>query len=276
MTTPALTTEPDLYDYVHVEEHFRQLMAADDEEERRRCRAEIITRCLPLADHIAYRFVGRGEPGEDLIQVARLGLVKTVDRYQPDKGKFLAFAVPTIFGEVRRHFRDNTWGMRVPRKLKETHLRVRDAIDPMSQRLGRAPTARELAAELDVDCEDIAQSADATFAYRPLSLDATPPGRDTSDQTLGAIQGAEDPHYNTIEDVLALAGLVAELSDREQAILRMRFGACLTQTQIANALGISQVHVSRLLSATLDRLRTRLWSDMPCVLPVLTAMPVVW
>lgn len=276
MTPQALAKEPALDDYVHVEEHFSRLRDSDDDDERRRYRAQIITRCLPLADHIAYRFVGRGEPSEDLIQVARLGLVKTVDRYDPDKGKFLAFAVPTIIGEVRRHFRDNTWGMRVPRRIKDTHLRVRDAIDPMSQRLGRAPTAAELAAELDLDREEIAQSADATFAYRPLSLDATPRGRDMSDQTLGALHGAEDPHYNTIEDVLTLAELVTELSDREQAILRMRFGDCLTQTDIAKALGISQVHVSRLLSATLGRLRRRLWSDAPSVLPILMTMPLVW
>jgi RNA polymerase sigma-B factor len=269
------TIERGVNDYTRVEQYFSRMMTVDDEDERRRCRADIISTCLPLADHIAYRFVGRGEPSEDLIQVARLGLVKTVDRYNPDKGRFLAFAVPTIIGEVRRHFRDNTWGMRVPRRIKDTHLRVRDAIDPMSQRLGRAPTPRELAAELDLACDDIAQSAEATYAYRPLSLDATLPGSDLSNQTLGAMQGAEDPHYDTIEDVVAVADLIPELSDREQAILRMRFCDCLTQTEIAKALGISQVHVSRLLSATLDRLRRRLWTDAPSLLPVMMAIPLV-
>jgi RNA polymerase sigma-B factor len=267
--------EPGVIDYTQVEQHFYRLLAVDDEDERRRCRAEIISKCLPLADHIAYRFVGRGEPSDDLIQVARLGLVKTVDRFNPDKGRFLAFAVPTIIGEVRRHFRDNTWGMRVPRRIKDTHLRVRDAIDPMSQRLGRAPTASELAAELNLACDDIAQSAEAAYAYRPLSLDATLPGSDLSDPTLGGMQGAEDPRYDTIEDVVTVAHLIPELSNREQAILRMRFCESLTQTEIAKALGISQVHVSRLLSTILDRLRRRLWSDAPSVLPVLMTIPLV-
>lgn len=275
MTRATGTIEPGADDYAEIEQHFYRLMAVDDEDERRRCRAWIIAKCLPLADHIAYRFVGRGEPSDDLIQVARLGLVKTVDRYNPDKGRFLAFAVPTIIGEVRRHFRDNTWGMRVPRRIKDTHLRVRNAIDPMSQRLGRAPTVAELAAELDLACDDIAQSAEAAYAYRPLSLDTTLPGSDQAEQTLGAMQGAEDPRYDTIEDVVTVADLIPELSDREQAILRMRFCDCLTQTEIAKALGISQVHVSRLLSTTLDRLRRRLWSDAPSVLPVLMALPLV-
>jgi RNA polymerase sigma-B factor len=275
MTAPDAVAERATDDYTEVEDDFFQLLRADDEADRRRYRAQIITRCLPLADHIAYRFVGRGEPSDDLIQVARLGLVKAVDRYDPDKGRFLAFAVPTIIGEVRRHFRDNTWGMRVPRKLKDTHRRVRDAIDPMSQRLGRAPTACELAAELDVDCEDVVQSVAATYAYRPLSLDAAPPSSDMSDQTLGATHGAEDPHYSTIEDIVAVADLVTELTGREQAILRMRFCNCLTQTEIAKALGISQVHVSRLLSTTLDRLRQRLWSDVAAMLPLFMSLPGV-
>jgi RNA polymerase sigma-B factor len=274
MAAQTLTADPDLGDYIHVEGQFFELISIEDADVRRRCRAQIITRCLPLADHIAYRFVGRGEPSDDLIQVARLGLIKAIDRYDPDRGKFLSFAVPTIIGEVRRHFRDNTWGMRVPRRQKENHLRVRDAIDPMSQRLGRAPTARELADELDMDREDIVQSVEAAHAYRPLSLDATTHGHDVSDQTLGEMQGAEDPHYNTIEDVLTLADLVTELSDRERAILRLRFGECLTQSEIAKTMHISQVHVSRLLSGTLDRLRRRFWSDAPTLLPILMALPV--
>jgi RNA polymerase sigma-B factor len=266
------TLPPD--DYIKVEENFSQLMAIEDRDERRRCRAHIIIKCLPLADHIAYRFVGRGEPSDDLVQTARLGLVKTVDRYQPDKGRFLAFAVPTILGEVRRHFRDNTGSVRVPRKLKDTHRRVRDAIDPLSQRLGRAPTARELAAELGVEYEEVAESMETAYAYRPLSLDAAIPGDEGSGHTLGTKQGAEDQRYNTIEDVIAVSELTTELSNRERAILKMRFCDCLTQTEIARILGISQVHVSRLLSMTLDRLRTRLLSDAPTVISVLVSIPI--
>lgn len=266
--SPTITKEPtsgdpESNDYVNVEEHFFELDEAKSEDERRRCRAQIITRCVPLADHIAYRYVGRGEPSEDLIQVARLGLVKSVDRYEPRRGRFLAFAIPTILGEVRRHFRDNTWGMRVPRKMKETQRRVRDAIDAMSQRLGRAPSARELAAELDLAPEDVAQTMEMNYAYRPVSLDAAVPGGDTAGQTLGATQGAEDPRFNTIEDMIAVSGLITELSLREKTILRMRFCENSTQSEIARALGISQVHVSRLLGSTLERLRTGLLTDAP-------------
>jgi RNA polymerase sigma-B factor len=226
-----------------------------------RKRSDIITRCLPLADHIAYRFVGRGEPGDDLIQVARLGLVKAVDRYDPGKGRFLAFAVPTIFGEVRRYFRDNTWGMRVPRRIKDTHLRVRAVIEPMSQALGRAPTASELAFELGVDFDQVAQSLDAAYAYRPLSLDAAMPGT-SGDTTTLSRQGAEDPRYSTVEDILAVDGLLAQVTEQEREILQMRFCDCMTQTQIAQRLGKSQVHVSRMLASTLERLRRRMRADM--------------
>jgi RNA polymerase sigma-B factor len=214
-------------------------------------RAQAITKCLPLADHIAYRFVGRGESYEDLIQVARLGLINAVDRYNPEKGRFLAFAVPTILGEVRRYFRDNAWGMRVPRKLKETHLRLRAAIDPMSQRLGRAPTASELAAELGLDTDEVVQSLDVAYAFRPMSLDAAVPGS----------LGGDDLRYTAVEDRVAVADLVAHLSERDREILRMRFCDCMTQTQIAQRLGKSQVHVSRLLASTLERLRRRYWAD---------------
>lgn len=229
--------------------------------ERMRC--EAITKCLPLADHIAYRFVGRGEPGEDLLQVARLGLVKAVDRFDPGRGRFLAFAVPTIFGEVRRYFRDNAWGMRVPRKLKDTHLRVRSAIEPMSQRLGRAPTPSELAGELGIDSGEVARSLDAAYAYRPLSLDAALPGSSTDEVTMLSLHGAEDPHYGVVEDCVAVGRLLSQVSEQEREVLRMRFCDCMTQTQIAQRLGKSQVHVSRLLAGTLDRLRRKLWAETP-------------
>lgn len=239
---------------------------AEDTAEYQRKRRDAITRCLPLADHIAYRFVGRGEPGEDLLQVARLGLVKAVDRFDPGRGRFLAFAVPTIFGEVRRYFRDNAWGMRVPRKLKDTHLRVRSAIEPMSQRLGRAPTPSELAGELGIESDEVAQSLDAAYAYRPLSLDATVSGNSTDEITVLSLHGAEDPQYGVVEDSVAVAGLLSQVSDQEREILRMRFCDCMTQTQIAQRLGKSQVHVSRLLAGTLDRLRRKLWAETPAFL----------
>ncbi|WP_082949156.1 SigB/SigF/SigG family RNA polymerase sigma factor [Mycolicibacterium celeriflavum] len=217
-----------------------------------RCR--IITRCLPLADHIAGRFVGRGESADDLRQVARLGLIKAIDRYDPDKGPFLGYAVPTIMGEVRRHFRDHTWVMHVPRRIKDTRQRVRAAIGPMAQRLGRAPTATELAAELGVDRDEVVQSVDAAAAYRPSSLDAAESG-DRKSEPVVARQGLDDPRYSSVEDAMTVAELVSTLTERERLILRLRFCENLPQSQIGRRLGVSQVQVSRLLAATLERLR---------------------
>ncbi len=261
--------------YEHVEEQCRDLLASDNADEMRRLREQIIATCLPLADNIAHRYAGRGESTEDLTQVARLALVKVVNRYDPDKGRFLGYAVRTIIGEVRRHFRDNTWGMRVPRRVKDTRLRMRGATEELTQRLGRAPTAHELAAELDIRYEDVIQAVEAAYAYRPLSLDATVASSGSAARSVARRQGARDPRYETIEDVMAVAGAVPELSHRQRAILRMRFCDCRTQTEIGRALGISQVHVSRLLSAALERLRVRLVSDMPMVLPVVMALPLI-
>jgi RNA polymerase sigma-B factor len=252
---PAATPAGD--DYTEVEDLFTRLAEAVDDAERRRWRCQIIIKCLPLADHIAHRYVGRGEPGEDLIQIARLALVQVVDRYRPGSGTFLPFAIPTIMGEVRRHFRDNGWMVHVPRPLKETHRRMRASIDPLSQRLGRAPTAGELAVELGLAREDIAQCIGIAYAYRPCSLDAALPG---AARTALASHGAEDPRYDCIEDELTIAELVSRLSERERELLRMRFCEGLSQTQIARRLGVSQVHVSRRLAATLDRLRRLFWA----------------
>lgn len=243
-------------DYADVGTLCRTLQATTPAARRQRLRSRIIVRCLPLADHIAHRFVGRGETADDLTQVARLGLVKAVDRYDPDRGPFLAYAVPTIMGDVRRHFRDHAWGVYVPRKVKDTHQRMRAAIGPLAQRLGRAPTARELAAELGVDKDDVVQSVHATYAYRPHSLDAPSTDGDSERPTADR-HGAEDPRYGAVEDALTVAGLVSGLTDRERLLLRLRFCDGLPQTQIGQRLGVSQVQVSRLLAATLERLRQR-------------------
>lgn len=245
-------------DYTDVESLFVGLAAAHTDDERQRWRCQIITSCMPLADHIAYRFVGRGEPCDDLIQVARLGLVKAVDRYRPEKGEFLGFAVPTIIGDLRRHFRDNTWALHVPRGLKETHRHVRAAVEPLSQRLGRAPTTGEIAAELGLELEQVAESMEAAYAYRPASIDAVAPGGPTCQPPPPWSQrGSEDPRYASVEDRLAAASLIGELTHRERLVLKMRFCDGMTQTQIAQRLDMSQAHVSRLLSGVLDRLRTR-------------------
>jgi RNA polymerase sigma-B factor len=248
--------------WTDVEQRLVQMADCANHAERRRRRQRIITECLPLADNIAYRFVGRGEPTEDLKQAARLGLIKSVDRFVPGKGRFMAFAVPTIRGEVRRHFRDSTWAMRVPRKVQETRLSMRRTVAIMSQRLSRPPTDREVARELGVDVEDVAQSESAHWAYRPLSLDA-PRGEPKEAQatSIGESVGVDDPGFAFVEDLIVLREVIAELDPRRRAILGMRFFDCLTQREIAVRLNVSQVQVSRLLNGTLARLRQRMCID---------------
>ncbi|MGV0716801.1 SigB/SigF/SigG family RNA polymerase sigma factor [Mycolicibacterium sp. XJ662] len=247
-------------DYADVRPMCNELGNAPDHAKRRRLRARIISRCLPLADHIALRFAGRGESADDLTQVARLGLIKAVDRYEPDRGPFLPYAVPTIMGEVRRHFRDHTWGVHVPRSIKDLHQRVCASIGLLSQRLGRAPTASEVAANLDVDREDVVRAVDMSDAYRPQSLDATPSGR-RKDRPAAATHGATDPRYDSVEDALTVADLVGRLTERQRLILRLRFCDDLPQSKIGERLGVSQVQVSRLLAATLERLRECIHED---------------
>ncbi|GAB2633148.1 RNA polymerase sigma factor SigF [Nocardia goodfellowii] len=218
-------------------------------------RDELISRCIPLADHIARKFSGRGEPFDDLTQVARVGLVHAVDRFDPSRGSnFLSFAVPTIMGEVRRYFRDNTWAMRVPRRVKETHLRIGAAIDALSQTLGRSPTAKEIAAHLDVDPDEVTQAVIAGNAYQPSSIDAASLGRDTDASLLDTL-GEEEGQFERVEEYVAIRPLLAGLPERERRILTMRFFESMTQTQIAKQMGISQMHVSRILTKTLARLR---------------------
>ncbi len=251
-------------DWGEVEDLFVRMAECDNAGERLRRRQHIITECLPLADHIAYRFVGRGEPTDDLMQVARVGLVKCVDRYAPARGRFPAFAVPTIRGEVQRHFRDSTWSMRVPRKIQETQLSMRRTVETLSHRLHRAPTTAELARELGVDHTAVAQSQCAHWAYRPLSLD-TPRGERQDAAASGGDMspGADDPHFETVEDLLVLREVISELDTRRRAILGMRFFDGLTQQEIASRLGISQVQVSRLLCATLIQLRELMHISTP-------------
>ncbi|BCK55275.1 RNA polymerase sigma factor SigF [Nocardia wallacei] len=227
----------------------------EDAERRAELRAQLIGRCIPLADHIARKFSGRGEPFDDLTQVARVGLVHAVDRFDITRGSnFLSFAVPTIMGEVRRYFRDNTWAMRVPRRVKETHLRIGAAIDTLSQSLGRSPTVKEIAAELDIDPDEVTQAVIAGNAYQPSSIDAVSVGRDTEASLLDTL-GEEESQFDRVEEYVAIRPLLAGLPERERRILTMRFFESMTQTQIAQRMGISQMHVSRILAKTLARLR---------------------
>jgi RNA polymerase sigma-B factor len=223
-----------------------------------RQRDRIVERCLPLADHIARRFDGRGEPHDDLVQVARVGLVNAVIRFDVDAGSdFVSFAVPTIMGEVRRHFRDNSWSVKVPRRLKELHLRLGGATADLSQRLGRAPTASELAEELDMDRDEVIEGLVAGSSYNTLSIDSGGGGDDDA-PTIADTLGDVDLTLDQIENREALRPLLASLPERERTVLVLRFFDSLTQTQIAERVGVSQMHVSRLLAKSLARLRDQL------------------
>jgi RNA polymerase sigma-B factor len=216
-----------------------------------------VERCLPLADHIARRFDGRGEARDDLIQVARVGLVNAVIRYDVDTGSdFVSFAVPTIMGEVRRHFRDNSWSLKVPRRLKELHLSLGAATSELSQKLGRAPTASELATELEMDRQEVVEGLVAGSSYNTLSIDSG--GGDEKAPAIVDTLGDLDLSLVQIENREALRPLLAALPERERTVLLLRFFESLTQTQIAERVGISQMHVSRLLAKSLARLRDQL------------------
>jgi RNA polymerase sigma-B factor len=240
---------------------FRELAMLDaDSPEFQRHRDKIVERCLPLADHIARRFEGRGELRDDLVQVARVGLVNAVARFDVDTGSdFVSFAVPTIMGEVRRHFRDNSWSVKVPRRLKELHLRLGTATADLSQRLGRAPTASELADELDMDRTEVIEGLVAGSSYNTLSIDSG--GSSSGDDDTRAIAdtlGDVDAGLERIENREALRPLLDRLPERERTVLVLRFFESMTQTQIAERVGVSQMHVSRLLAKSLARLRDEL------------------
>jgi RNA polymerase sigma-B factor len=224
-----------------------------------RQREVVFARCLGLADRVARHYRGRGEDVEDLMQAARLGLVKAVNGFDPAQGSpFVAFAIPTMMGEVRRHFRDHGWSMHVPRRLKDRHQQVMRATRELTQSLGRAPTAGELAEHLDLSREDVVQSLLAAQSYRAHSIDAPVSGGDSAPRMLADTVGEVDVAYEQITDREAVRPLLAALPERERTVLYLRFFESLTQSQIAARIGISQMHVSRTLERTLRELRDQL------------------
>jgi RNA polymerase sigma-B factor len=222
---------------------------------RARLRDDLVSGHLPVAQHIARRFSRRGEPEEDLEQVATLGLINAVDRYDPARGTdFLSYAVPTITGEVRRHFRDQAWSMRVPRRLKDLNVTLSSAMAAMSQTIGRAPTAAELAEHLSLSKEDVLEALEASNAYRSGSLDEMLVD-DPDSGTVSDLLGEADAALEKVEYQQSLAPLLSQLPSRERTIIMLRFFKNMTQSQIAAEVGISQMHVSRLLAKTLAQLR---------------------
>ena len=217
-------------------------------------REELVHLFLPLTKRLAGRYRHTGESLDDLEQVASLGLIKAIDRYDPALGSFVRYAVPNIIGELKRHFRDKGWGMRVPRSMQERFLQVNKALGELSGELGRSPTPKDVAEHTGLALEEVLEALEATAAYAPAPLDAPYPGDQDSDRTLGDSLGAEDPGYGLVELGEALTPAFKALPAREQAILKLRFIDDLTQSEIADQLGISQMHVSRLLRRSLDRL----------------------
>jgi RNA polymerase sigma-B factor len=220
-------------------------------------REALIARFLPLARSLARRYDRSTESLEDLVQVASLGLVKAVDRFDPTRGTaFASFAVPVILGELRRHFRVHGWAVHVPRGTQELALRIEYARREIGESRGRAPTVRELAEYLELDQEDVLAGMRAGQAYRALSLHATCPSPDEQvTQTYGDVLGAEDERYELVEDALVLGAALRHLTERERRVLGLRFHEQLTQTEIASRVGVSQMQVSRLLRGSLGRLR---------------------
>ncbi|WP_067501622.1 RNA polymerase sigma factor SigF [Actinoplanes sp. TFC3] len=219
-----------------------------------RLRDRAIEAWLPLARHLAHRYSGRGEPTDDLVQTATVGLIKAVDKFDPERGvDFAGYAIPTIIGEIKRHFRDRTWSVRVPRRLQELRLAITEANATLTHSLGRSPQVADIAVHLGVTEEDVLEGLEGARAYNATSL-STAVSADGSTE-LGDTLGGEDYEFELAETRVALVPALALLDEREQKILTLRFYGNLTQSQIAEQVGISQMHVSRLLSRALEKMR---------------------
>jgi RNA polymerase sigma-B factor len=250
------------HDRAYARELFAQLVKLPESDAKRpRVRDELVEMHLPLVEYLARRFRNRGEPLDDLVQVATIGLIKSVDRF--DLGReveFSTYATPTIVGEIKRHFRDKGWAIRVPRRLQELKLALAKATSELSQKNGRAPTVAELAQHLGISEEDILEGLESANAYSAVSLDAPDAGDDDSPAVADSL-GTTDDSLEGVEYRESLKPLLEQLPGREKKILLLRFFGNMTQSQIAAELGISQMHVSRLLARTLAQLREGLLAE---------------
>ena len=232
-----------------------------DNPERARIRATLVELHLPLVEYLARRFRNRGEWLDDLTQVATIGLIKSIDRFDLERGvEFSTYATPTIVGEIKRHFRDKGWAVRVPRRLQELKLSLTKAIGELAQREGRAPTVSELAAHLQMSEEEVLEGLESANAYSTVSLDAPDSGDEDAPAVADSL-GMIDEALEGVEYRESLKPLLERLPPREKKILLLRFFGNMTQSQIAAELGISQMHVSRLLARTLAQLREGLTVD---------------
>jgi RNA polymerase sigma-B factor len=244
-------------DRVAAREVERRLLIQYHREGDLAARAELVERFLPLARDLARRYRHTEEPFDDLLQVASLGLIKAIDRFDPDRGtKFTSYAAPTILGELKRHFRDTGWALRVPRDLQERALAVNRETESLSKQLGRSPTPRELARALGHSVEEVFEAREAAASYETASLDAPTTHDDDEAASLVDLMGGEDPAHELVDDRNAVASTWKELPEGERQVLELRLRYDLTQREIGQRIGYSQMHVSRLLRRALSRLET--------------------
>jgi RNA polymerase sigma-B factor len=257
MSTMTATPQSTLRTATGTQEDVRELFVRWQSAGDERAREMLVRRFMPLARSLARRYGRSSEPFEDLLQVASLGLLKALDRYDADRGhSFASFAVPTILGEMRRYFRDSGWAVHVPRGAQERALKVRDAQERLANERGRAPSVNQLAEYLELDSEDVIDALQALQAYETLSLDAPRPGADGDLISYGDAIGHDDERFELVELDATVSAVLGHIPARERLILRMRFVDDLTQTEIAQRVGISQMQVSRLLRRSLEQLRT--------------------
>ena len=249
------TTHPEAGDHAAARELERALLIRYHRDGNLAARDELVERCLPLARELARRYIYTDEPFDDLLQVASLALIKAIDRFDPDRGsKFASFAAPTILGELKRHFRDKGWSLHVPRDLQERALAVGREAEALSKRLGRSPKPREVARALGCSVEQVLEAQQAAASYEATSLD-TPTTRDDDDApSLIDLLGGEDSGYELVEDRDEIASAWQRLPEMERSVLELRFVHDLTQREIGERIGHSQMHVSRLLRRALSRL----------------------
>lgn len=235
----------------------------EDDPQRKALRDELVTMNLPLVEHLARRFRDRGEAHEDLVQVGTVGLIKAVDRFDAERGvEFSTYATPTIVGEIKRHFRDRGWSVRVPRRLQEMRLAITRSTQELSQQTGRSPTVADLAAHIGATEEEVLEGLEAAQAYATASLDAGTSSDGDESLSLGDTLGSEDSALEHVDNWETLKPLLAKLDDRERRIIELRFGNDeMTQSQIAEDVGISQMHVSRILAKTLAQLRSEMLDE---------------
>ena len=244
----------------------RELFTRYHEAGDAQAREQLVERFLPLARQLARRYQRAGEPLDDLLQVASLGLIKAIDRFDPDREiAFSSYAVPTILGEIKRYFRDRTWAVRVPRDLQELTLKVDRAVGDLADQLRRQPSVAEIGAAVGADEEEVLEAMQAGGAYRAISFDAPRPGGDEDTTTLGDSVGVDEDGFDRAEERATIARLMATVTPREREVLRMRFEQDMTQAEIGAVIGVSQMQVSRVIRQAVARLRTA--ADAPPALP---------